>query len=83
MFHPIVPDLLLCSLLICTLISENLGLEKSRSLSNPRKISVSANLDFFPGLAPGFFQGGDLKKISFAESEIFLGFETDLDFSRP
>jgi hypothetical protein len=31
----------------CTLISENQGLEKSRSISNPRKISVSANLDFF------------------------------------
>jgi hypothetical protein len=35
-------------LLICTLISENQGLEKSRSLSNLRKISGSENLDFFP-----------------------------------
>ena len=34
-------------LLICTLISENQSLEKSRSISNPRKISGSANLDFF------------------------------------
>ena len=34
-------------LLICTLISENLGLEKSRSVSNLRKISGPANLDFF------------------------------------
>jgi hypothetical protein len=41
--------------LICTLIYENQGLEKSRSISNPRKISGSANLDFFSGLAPGFF----------------------------
>jgi hypothetical protein len=34
-------------LLICTLISENQGLEKSRSVSNLRKIS--GNLDFFLG----------------------------------
>ena len=34
-------------LLICTLISENQGLEKSRSYSNLRKISGPANLDFF------------------------------------
>ena len=33
-------------LLICTLISENQGLEKSRSISNPRKSS---------GLAPECF----------------------------
>jgi hypothetical protein len=33
-------------LLICTLVSENQGLEKSRSISNHRKISGSANLDF-------------------------------------
>ena len=37
-------------LLICTLIYENQGLEKSRSISNPRKISGSANLDIFSGL---------------------------------
>jgi hypothetical protein len=35
----------LLSLLICTLISENQDLQKSRSLSKPRKISDSANLD--------------------------------------
>ena len=40
----------LVSLLICTLISENQGLEKSRSASNLRKISGPANLDFFLGL---------------------------------
>jgi hypothetical protein len=34
-------------LLICTLISENLGLEKSRSDSNLRNISGPGNLDFF------------------------------------
>ena len=34
------------SLLICTLISENQGLEKSRSTSNPRKLSGDANLNF-------------------------------------
>ena len=33
--------------LICTLISENQGLEKSRSVSNLRKISGPANLHFF------------------------------------
>ena len=38
------------SLLIWTLISENQGLEKSRSASNLRKISGPANLDFFLGL---------------------------------
>ena len=37
-------------LLICTLISENQGLEKLRSVSNLRKISGPANLDFFLGL---------------------------------
>ena len=34
-------------LLICTLISENQDLEKSRSVSNLRKISGPVNLDFF------------------------------------
>ena len=33
-------------LLICTLLSENQGLEKSRSASNHRKFSGPANLDF-------------------------------------
>ena len=37
-------------LLICTLISENPGLQKSRSVSNRIKISGPANLDFFLGL---------------------------------
>ena len=74
--------------------SENPGLEKLRSTSNPRKISGSANLDFFSGLAPGFFfkfivqtqlflgwRPG--KKSRFAAPEIFLGFEINLDFLRP
>ena len=47
--------------LICTLISENPVLEKSRSISNPRNFSETANLDFFPGLHPekkmGLYQG--------------------------
>ena len=34
-------------LLICTMISKNQGLKKSRSISNSRKISDSINLDFF------------------------------------
>jgi hypothetical protein len=42
----------LFGLLICTFIFENQGLEKSRSISNPRKISGSANPDFFSGLHP-------------------------------
>ena len=41
---------LLLGLLIYTLISENQGLQKSRSVSNLRKISDPANLVFFPGL---------------------------------
>ena len=49
-------------LLICTLISENQGLEKSQSFSNPRKISGSANLDFFPGLHPEKNQGAKPEK---------------------
>ena len=40
---------------ICTLISENQGLEKSRSALNLRKNSGPANLDFFFSLSPGFF----------------------------
>ena len=38
---------MLLGLLICTLISENKGLEKSRSASYLGKISGRANLDFF------------------------------------
>ena len=78
------------SLLIYTLISGNLGLEKSRSSSNPRKISVSANLEFFPGLQPEKNWVYTIntgvkpnKKSRFAEPKNFLGFEIDLDFSRP
>ena len=76
------------------MISENQGLEKTRSASNLRKISGPANLDFFSvchldffqiyGLNLAFFLGGDLKKKSkFAGPEIFLRFEADHDFSRP
>ena len=43
-------------LLICTLISENQGLEKSRSVSNIRKISGPAHLDFFSVCRLDFFQ---------------------------
>ena len=86
--------------LICTLISENEGLEKSRSASNLRKISVPAHLNFFSVCHLNFFQvyGTNLKKIQLtnwkkfrstekkfrcAGPEIFLRFETDLNFSRP
>ena len=58
--------------LICNLISENQGLEKLRSVSNLRKISGPAHMDFFFSLSPKFFQvyginfafflGGDLEK---------------------
>ena len=61
------------SLFICTLISENQGLEKSRSASNLRKFSGPANLDFFSvchldfflqiySINLAFFLGGDLEK---------------------
>ena len=81
-------------LLICTLISENQGLEKLRSVSNLRKISGPAHLDFFSVCHLYFFQvyGINLaffsrwrprKKSRFAGPEIFLRFEADLDFSRP
>ena len=80
-----------CGLLMCTLISENQGLEKSRSVSNLRKISSPGNLDFFLGLhleQKTRFKseknpGDKMKKKSrFAGPEIFLTFEADLDFSR-
>ena len=81
-------------LLICTLISENQGLEKSRSASNLRKISGPANLDFFSVCHLDFFQvyGINLaffsrwrprKKSRLEGPKIFLRFEADLDFSRP
>ena len=72
-------------LLICTLISENQGLEKPRSSSNLRKISGPANMDFFKFVAWIFFQINSInlaffsrKKSRFAGLEIFLQFETDL-----
>ena len=50
--------------LFCTLISENQGLDKSRSVSNLIKISVpvhlnffSVHLNFFFSLSPEFFSG--------------------------
>ena len=42
--------------LICTLISENEGLEKLRSVSNLRKISGPAELNFFSVHLNFFFQ---------------------------
>ena len=80
------------SLLICTLISENQVLEKSRSASNLRKISGPANLGFFSVCHLDFFQiyniniafflGGDLEKNPGLNGpEIFLRFEADLHFS--
>ena len=44
-------------LLICTLTSENQGLEKLRSVSNPRKISGSANLNFLFQFVTWIFSG--------------------------
>jgi hypothetical protein len=41
---------LILGLLICTLISENLDLQKSKSVSNGRKFSGPANWIFFLGL---------------------------------
>ena len=69
-------------LLICTLISENQGLEKLRSDSN--LISGLAHLDFFQvyGINLAFFSVRPRKKSRFAGLEIFLWFEADLDLSR-
>ena len=72
-------------LLICTLISENQGLEKLRSVSNLDFFSV-CHLDFFQvyGINLAFFsRRRPRKKSRFAGTEIFLRFETDLDFLRP
>ena len=94
--------------LICTLISENQGLEKLRSVSNLRKISGPAHLIFFSVHLSFFFQFVTWifsglwyksekkfrwqtekklrcteKKFRCAGPEIFLRFETDLNFSRP
>ena len=81
-------------LLICTLISENQGLKKSRSVSNLRKFLGPANLDifflvchldFFSDLQykTSFFSRWRPRKNSrFAGPEIFLRFEKDLDFHK-
>jgi hypothetical protein len=77
-------------LLIWTLISENHGLDKSRYISKPRKISGSASLDFFRfgdldnqvySINSALFQGGDLKN-KVCGTWNFLRFEIDLNFSR-
>ena len=76
------------------MISENQGLEKLRSVSNLRKFSGPAHLNFFSvchlnfflvyGINLAFFLSGDLEKKSrFAGPEIFLRCEADLDFSKP
>ena len=81
--------ILTLGLLICTLISENQDLEKSRSASNLRKISGPAHLDFFQFVTWIFFRFSFFsrcrprKKSRFAGPEIFLRFEADLHFSRP
>ena len=93
--------------LFCTLISENQGLEKLRSILNLRKISgpaelnfFSVHLNFFSVCHLNFFQIYTInlkksrwqtekklrcteKKFRCAGPEIFLRFETDLNFSRP
>ena len=53
-------------LLICTLISENLGLEKSRFVSNLRKICGPAHLDFFSVCHLDFFQVYGIKLAFFS-----------------
>ena len=70
-------------LLICTLISENQGLEKLRSVSNLRKISGPAHLDFFSVCHLDlWYKSSFFFKSRFAGPENFLRFEADLDFSR-
>ena len=65
------------------MISEIQGLEKLRSVSNLRKISGHAHLDFFQVYGIIFFLGGDLEKYpGFGGPEIFLRFEADLDFQK-
>ena len=75
-------------LFICTLISENQGLEKLRSFTNLRKIAGPAHLDLFSVCHLEFFHvyGINLAfclKSRFAGPEIFLRFEADLDFQKP
>ena len=53
-------------LFICTLISENQGLEKSRFYSNLRKISGPANLDFFFSLST-LFENDSITNINYPE----------------
>ena len=78
-------------LLVFTMISENQGLEKLRSVPNLGEISGPADLDFVLFCHLDFFQvyGINLalffrwrprKKSRFAGPEIFLRFEADLDF---
>ena len=68
-------------LLICTLISENQGFEKSRSCKLDF-FSRKKELDLYH--KPEKNPGDKLKKkSSCAGPEIFLRFETDLNFSRP
>ena len=47
-------------ILICTLISENQGLEKLRPVSNLRKFSGPAHFQVY-GINLAFFLGGDLE----------------------
>ena len=79
------------SLLIYTLISENQGLQKSRSVSNLIKISGPADLDFFPGLhlekkldlyhKPEKNPGDKLKKNSGVQDlKFFQGLKQTLNF---
>ena len=88
-----IKNIYVLSHLICTLIFEDQGLEKLRSVSNLKKISGPAHLDFFSVCHLDFFQvyGINLaffsrwrprKKSRFAGPEIFLRFETDLDFQK-
>ena len=78
-------------LLICTMISENQGFEKSRSISKTRKKSGYANLSglhpkkrlglyYKPETNPG---AKPKKNQGLHDLRFFLGFEIDLDFSRP
>ena len=89
-FENLVKNVLIIGLLICTLIFENQGLEKSRSYSNLRKISGPANLDFFLGPPPrkklDLYHKPEKNpddKLKKNPGEFFLKFETDLKFSRP
>ena len=75
-------NLSLEDLLICTMISENQGLEKLRSVPNLHTWIFFSLSPYGTDLA--LTLGGDLEKKSrFAGPDIFLRFEVDLDFSRP